>query len=59
MEFRKSVVFALISIVPSMIYASYDIEMFTFYPYHCESNLLKQMKKVFQCKAFNDLQVLF
>ncbi len=52
MGFRKSVVFALISIVPSMIYASYDIEMFTFYPYHCESNLMKQMKKVFGCDVF-------
>lgn len=55
MKFGKLVFFALISITTNIVYrveALYDIEMFTYYPYHCESNLMKQMKKVFQCDLF-------
>lgn len=50
MKLRKLVVIALGS--ASVICASYDIEMFTFYPYHCESNLMKHMKKVFHGQVF-------
>ena len=30
----------------------YDIEMFTFYPNHCESTLMRQLKEVFHCDIF-------
>lgn len=48
--FRKF--FVLMMSISSIVYSSYDIEMFTFYPYHCETNLMNQMKKVFQCDTF-------
>ncbi len=51
MKFGKSIVFALGSLT-SIAFASYDVEMFTFYPYHCESTLMKQIKKVFGSEIF-------
>ena len=52
MGFGKSIIFALAMSISAIAYSSYDIEMSTFYPYHCESNLMNQMKKVFQCDVF-------
>lgn len=52
MKFGKLIVFALGGVMTSISSTSYDIEMFTFYPYHCESNLMKQMKKVFHGDVF-------
>jgi len=54
LKFKKFGVFVLGIMVSfsHKVCASYDIEMFTFYPYHCESTLMKQMKKVFHCDVF-------
>lgn len=38
--------------ITSSGYSTCDIEMFTYYPYHCESRLMKKMKKVFHCDTF-------
>jgi hypothetical protein len=53
MVFMRSL-FALVGIMVSTVslVGAYDIEMFTFYPYHCETNLMKQMRKVFGSDVF-------
>jgi hypothetical protein len=54
MRFGKLILFGLTNILIGTLarVEAYDIEMFTFYPYHCESNLMQQMKKVFACDVF-------